>query len=101
MSRKSGDKNFQTYVSYQAFSSDMPVQQINDSKLWLKIEKKIPAFFIKAENVFSQITAECFLTTAEKSTTMNMSNWKKICEDYFGLPMEQIKCLTIKKQQTI
>jgi len=98
MSRKSGDKNFQTYVSYQAFSSDMPVQQINDSKLWLKIEDKIPAFFINAEDVFRQITAECFLITAERSTTMNMSDWQKQCENYFGLTMDKIKCLTIKEE---
>tara|TARA_R100001594_G_C3983926_1_gene250735 strand:- start:512 stop:826 length:315 start_codon:yes stop_codon:yes gene_type:complete len=97
--RKSGDKNFAEYVGYQAFSSDMPVHQINDTKWWLKIENKIPAFFINAENVFRQMTPECFYITAERSTTMNMSNWQKQCEDYFGLTLETIKCLTIKEDQ--
>jgi hypothetical protein len=105
MSRKSNDKNYLTYVSYQAFSSDMPVHQINDSKWFLKFENKIPAFFINAENVFRQMSPECFYITAERSTTMNMSNWQKQCEDYFGLTIEEIKCLTIKevekKQQKI
>ena len=99
MSRKSNDTNYLTYVSYQAFSSDMPVHQINDTKWWLKIENKIPAFFINAENVFRQMTPECFYITAERSTTMNMSNWQKQCEDYFGLTLETIKCLTIKEDQ--
>ena len=99
MTRKAGDKNFANYVGYQAFSSDMPVHQINDTKWWLKIENKIPAFFINAENVFRQMTPECFYITAERSTTMNMSNWQKQCEDYFGLTLETIKCLTIKEDQ--
>ena len=99
MSRKSNDTNYLTYVSYQSFSSDMPVHQINDSKWWLKIENKIPAFFINAENVFKQMSPECFLITAERSTTMDMSNWQKQCEDYFGLTLETIKCLTIKEDQ--
>ena len=98
MSRKQYDTNYQTYVSYQAFSSDMPVHQVNDSKWWLKIENKIPAFFIAAENVFRQMPPECFYLTAERSTTMNMSNWQKQCEDYFGKTIEEIKCLTIKEE---
>ena len=98
MSRKSNDTNYLTYVSYQAFSSDMPVHQINDSKWWLKYEKKLPAFFINAEKVFRQMPAECFYLTAERSTTMNMSNWQKQCEDYFGKTIEEIKCLTIKEE---
>ena len=98
MSRKINDTNYQTYVSYQAFSSDMPVHQVNDSKWWLKIENKIPAFFINAENVFRQMSPECFYITAERSNTMNMSNWQKQCEDYFGKPIEEIKCLTIKEE---
>jgi hypothetical protein len=98
MSRKSGDKNFQTYVGYQAFSCDEPTHRINDTKLYLKYEKQIPAFFINAENVFRQITPECFLITAERSTTMNMSDWQKQCENYFGLTMDKIKCLTIKEE---
>ena len=105
MSRKSNDTNYLTYVSYQAFSSDMPVHQINDSKWWLKYEKKLPAFFINAEKVFRQMPAECFYITAERSSTMNMTDWQKQCEDYFGKTIEEIKCLTrkedIKKQQTI
>ena len=96
--RKSGDKNFAEYVGYQAFSSDMPVHQINDTKWWLKIENKIPAFFINAEDVFKQMSPECFYLTAERSSTMNMSNWQKQCEDYFGITMEKIKCLTIKEE---
>ena len=99
MSRKQYDTNYLTYVSYQAFSSDMPVHQINDSKWWLKVENKLPAFFINAEKVFRQMPAECFYITAERSTTMNMSNWQKQCEDYFGKTIEEIKCLTIKEDQ--
>ena len=99
MSRKLGDKDYQTYVGYQAFSSDMPVHQINDSIWFLKIENKIPAFFINAENVFKQMSPECFYITAERSTTMNMSNWEKQVEDYFGLTMEKIKCQTLKEEQ--
>ena len=98
MTRKSGDINYQTYVGYQAFSSDMPIHQINDTNWYLKYENKIPAFFINAENVYKQMKPECFYITAERSTTMNMSNWKNQCEDYFGLTMEKIKCLTIKEE---
>ena len=104
MSRKKSDKNYLTYVSYQSFSSDMPVHQINDSKWWLKVENNLPAFFINAEKVFRQMPAECFYLTAVRSTTMDMSNWQKQCEDYFSKTIEEIKCLTIKeevkKQQT-
>ena len=99
MSRKQYDTNYLTYVSYQAFSSDMPVHQINDSKWWLKVENKLPAFFINAEKVFRQMPAECFYLTAERSTTMDMSNWQKQCEDYFSKTIEEIKCLTIKEDQ--
>jgi len=98
MSRKTGDLNFQNYYNYQSFSSDMPVHQINNTNLYLKYEKKIPAFFINAENVFTQLKPECFLTTAERSTTMDTSNWQKQCEDYFGLTMDKIKCLTLKNE---
>ena len=98
MSRKQYDTNYLTYVSYQAFSSDMPVHQINDSKWWLKVENKLPAFFINAEKVFRQMPAECFYITAERSTTMDMSNWQKQCEDYFSKTIEEIKCLTIKEE---
>jgi len=105
LSRKKHDTNWITYVSYQTFSSDMPVHQINDSKWWLKFENKLPAFFINAEKVFRQMTPECFYLTAQKSTTMNMSDWQKQCEDYFGLTMEKIRCLTeeedIRKQKKI
>tara|TARA_R100001594_G_scaffold12660_4_gene27936 strand:- start:582 stop:896 length:315 start_codon:yes stop_codon:yes gene_type:complete len=96
--RKNGDKNFAEYVGYQAFSSDMPVHQVNDTRWWLKYENKLPAFFINAEKVFRQMPAECFYITAERSTTMNMSNWQRQCEDYFGKPIEEIKCLTIKEE---
>ena len=97
MTRKTGDINYQNYVGYQAFSSNMPVHQINDTNWFLKFENKIPSFFINAENVYKQMKPECFYLTAERSTTMNMSNWQKQCEDYFGLTMEKIKCLTIKE----
>ena len=99
MSRKHYDTNYLTYVSYQAFSSDMPVHQINDSKWWIKFENKLPAFFINAEKVFRQMPPECFYITAERSTTMNMANWQKQCEDYFGLTIEEIRCLTEKEDQ--
>ena len=98
MSRKLGDKSYQTYVGYQAFSSDMPIHQINDTNWYLKYENKIPAFFINAENVFKQLPPECFYQTAARSHSMNMSNWQKQCEDYFGLTIEEIKCLTIKEE---
>ena len=99
MSRKSNDTNYITYVSYQSFSSDMPVHQINDTNWYLKFENNIPAFFINAENVFKQMKPECFYLTAARSTTMNMSNWQKQCEDYFGKTIEEIKCLTIKEEK--
>ena len=38
MTRKTGDINYQNYVGYQAFSSDMPVHQINDTNWFLKFE---------------------------------------------------------------
>mgnify|MGYP004463509745 FL=1 len=98
MTRKSGDINYQNYVGYQKFSSDMPVHQINDTNWFLKFENKIPAFFINAENVYKQMKPECFYLTAERSHSMDMSNWQKQCEDYFGLTMEKIKCLTIKEE---
>ena len=98
MTRKPGDVNYQNYVGYQAFSSDMPVHQINDTNWYLKFENKIPSFFINAENVYKQMKPECFLITAERSTTMDMSNWQKQCEDYFGKTIEEIKCLTIKEE---
>ena len=98
--RKSGDRNYELYVGYQAFSSDEPTHRINDTNLYLKYEKKIPAFFINAENVFRQLKPECFYVTAERSTTLDTSNWQKQCEDYFSLTMEKIKCLTIKQEQT-
>ena len=96
--RKNGDKNFAEYVGYQAFSSDMPVHQVNDTRWWLKYENKLPAFFINAEKVFRQMPAECFYITAERSTTMNMSKWQEQCEDYFGKNIEEIKCLTKKEE---
>ncbi len=99
MSRKKYDTNYLTYVSYQAFSSDMPVHQINDSNWWIKFENKLPAIFIYADKVFRQMPPECFYLTAEKSTTMNMSNWHKQCEDYFGITIEEIRCLTEKEDQ--
>ena len=99
MSRKKYDTNWLTYYSYQAFSSDQPVHQINDTNLWLKIENKLPAFFVNAEKVFRQITPECFYLTAQKSTTMDMSNWQKQCERYFGITIEEIRCLTEKEDQ--
>ena len=98
MTRNTGDINYQNYVGYQAFSSDMPVHQINDTNWFLKFENKIPSFFINAENVYKQMKPECFYLTAERSTTMNMSNWQKQCEDYFGKTIEEIKCLTIKEE---
>ena len=94
MSRKLGDHNYGNYIGYQAFSSDCPVHRINDTNWYLKFENKIPAFFINAENIYKQMKPECFYLTAERSTTMDMSNWQKQCEDYFGLTMEEIKCQT-------
>ena len=38
MTRKPGDINYENYVGYQAFSSDMPVHRINKSNWYLKFE---------------------------------------------------------------
>ena len=98
MSRKRGDKAYANYVGYQAFSSDMPVHKINNTNWYLKFEDNTPGFFINAENIYKQMKPECFYLTAERSTTMNMSNWQKQCEDYFGKTIQEIKCLTIKEE---
>ena len=94
MSRKKGDRNFGNYVSYQAFSSDMPVHKINNTNWYLKFEGNTPGFFINAENIFRQMSSACFFTTAKRSTLHDFSGWQNQCEDYFNLTIEEIKWQT-------
>ena len=92
MSRRKGDKAYQSYLNYQAFSSDMPTHRINQTNWYLKFENNIPGFFINAENVFRQMPPACFFTTAKGSTLYDFSGWQKQCEEYFNLTIEEIKC---------
>ena len=94
MTRKNGDLNFQTYVGYQAFSSDMPVHRINQTNWYLKFEHNLPAFFIGVDNVFRQMPPLAFFETADRTTVQNMTGWKKQTEDYFNLTIEEILCQT-------
>ena len=96
MSRKLGDKAYESYLNYQAFSSDMPIQRINQTNWYLKFEKNLPAFFIKADDVFQQMPPLSFFATAERSTLFDFTGWKEQIEDYFNLTTEEIKCLTDK-----
>jgi len=61
MGRKLGDKAYESYLHYQAFSSDCPVHQINQTNWYLKFEKNLPAFFIKTDDVFQQMPPLSFL----------------------------------------
>jgi len=94
MTRKSGDINYENYVGYQAFSSDMPVHRINQSNWYLKFENKIPAFFIGVENIYRQMPPLAFFETAKRTTVHDMTGWKKQTEDYFNLTIEDILCQT-------
>ena len=94
MSRKEGDKAYATYVHYQAFSSDMPIHQINQTNWYLKFEDNLPAFFIKADDVFRQMPPLAFFATAERSTIYDFTGWQEQTETYFKLTIEEIKCLT-------
>ena len=96
MSRKLGDKAYESYLNYQAFSSDMPIHRINQTNWYLKFEKNLPAFFIKAEDVFRQMPPLSFFATAERSTLFDFTGWKEQIENYFNLTTEEIKCLTDK-----
>jgi hypothetical protein len=97
MSRKPRDKNYSSYMHYQAFSSDMPVHRINQTNWYLKFEDNLPAFFIKADDVFRQMPPMAFFTTAERSTIFDFTGWKEQTENYFNLTIEEIKCLTDKE----
>tara|TARA_R110002012_G_scaffold145590_1_gene303876 strand:+ start:318 stop:662 length:345 start_codon:yes stop_codon:yes gene_type:complete len=97
MSRKYGDKAYESYLNYQAFSSDMPVHQINQTNWFLKFEKNLPAFFIKADDVFRQMPPLSFFATAERSTLYDFTGWQEQIETYFNLTTEEIKCLTDKE----
>jgi len=99
MSRKYGDKAYESYLHYQAFSSDMPVHKINQTNWYLKFEKNLPAFFIKADDVFRQMSPACFFTTANGSTLYDFSGWQNQCENYFNLTIEEIKCQIDTKHQ--
>ena len=94
MSRKEGDKAYATYVHYQAFSSDMPIHRINQTNWYLKFEDNLPAFFIKADDVFRQMPPLAFFATAERSTIYDFTGWKEQTETYFKSTIEEIKCLT-------
>ena len=94
MSRKEGDKAYATYVHYQAFSSDMPIHRINQTNWYLKFEDNLPAFFIKADDVFRQMPPLAFFTTAERSTIFDFTGWKEQAENYFNLTIEEILCQT-------
>ena len=96
MSRKLGDKAYESYLNYQAFSSDMPIHRINQTNWYLKFEKNLPAFFIKAEDVFRQMPPLSFFATAERSTLFDFTGWQEQIEDYFNLTIEEIKCRTDK-----
>ncbi len=100
--RKLGDKAYESYMHYQAFSSDMPVHRINQTNWYLKFEKNLPAFFIKtgagADDVFQQMPPLSFFTTAERSTLFDFTGWQEQIENYFNLTQEEIKCLTNKER---
>ena len=97
MSRKFGDKAYESYLHYQAFSSDMPVQQINQTQWYLKFEKNLPAFFHKSDDVFQQMPPLSFFATAERSTLFDFTGWQEQIENYFNLTIEEIKCQTDKE----
>jgi len=94
MTRKPGDINFENYVGYQAFSSDMPVHRINKSNWYLKFEHNLPAFYIGVENVYRQMPPLAFFETADRSTVHDMTGWKEQIEKYFNLTIKEIKCQT-------
>ena len=94
MSRKLGDKAYESYMHYQAFSSDMPVHQINQTQWYIKFEKDIPGFFHKTDDVYQQMPPLSFFATAERSTLFDFTGWQRQIEDYFNLTIEEIKCLT-------
>jgi len=84
-------------MHYQAFSSDMPVHRINQTNWYLKFEDGLPAFFVRADDVFRQMPPMAFFTTAERSTIFDFTGWKEQTENYFNLTIEEIKCLTDKE----
>jgi hypothetical protein len=97
MSRKFGDKAYESYLNYQAFSSDMPVHQINQTQWYLKFEKDLPGFFHKTDDVFQQMPPLSFFATAERSTLFDFTGWQEQIETYFNLTTEEIKCQTDKE----
>ena len=97
MSRKLGDKAYESYLNYQAFSSDMPVHRINQTNWYLKFEKNLPAFFHKSDDVFQQMPPLSFFATSERSTLFDFTGWQEQIETYFNLTTEEIKCLTDKE----
>ena len=97
MARKQRDKNYSSYMNYQAFSTDEPTHRINQTNWYLKFEDGLPAFFIRADDVFRQMPPMAFFTTAERSTIFDFTGWKEQTEKYFNLTIEEIKCLTDKE----
>ena len=103
MSRKLGDKAYESYLNYQAFSSDMPIHRINQTNWYLKFEKNLPAFFMKADDVFQQMPPLSFFATAERyclrqqPTVYDFTGWQEQIETYFKLTIEEIKCQTDKE----
>jgi|TARA_B100000959_G_C14789511_1_gene544977 hypothetical protein len=104
MPRKSGDFNYANYVGFQAFSSDEPTHRINNTNWYLKWEQGRPGFFINTENVFKQLSKECFKATASaKSKMEEMAGYQKQVEQYFNKKWSQIcpiKEKPKKKQHT-
>ena len=96
MPRKEGDKNFSNYVGIQAFNSDEPTHQVNNTRWYLKWENGKPAFFLQAEKVFRQMPFETFKGTAtHKAKQVEFSGFAEQVKDYFKLTMEDIeKCLS-------
>ena len=102
MGRKQGDNNFANYVGYQAFSSDEPTCQVNNTNWYLKFENNKPGFFLNVEKVFKQMSFRTFQVTAKhKSKENSMAGYADLVKNYFNQTMEEIeRCLTKEKDLT-
>ena len=90
MPRKIGDNNFITYVSYNNFTSNKSVHQINKTPWYLKYENTKPAFFLRCGNVFKQMPNVCFKWTAERSDSFDMTGYQLQVKQFFGFTVEEI-----------
>ncbi len=91
MPRKSGDFNYANYVGFQAFSSDEPTHRINNTNWYLKWEQGRPGFFINTENVFKQLSKECFKATASaKSKMEEMAGYQKQVEQKIKISISRL-----------